>query len=75
MHEQEIALIIQISLIRYTNFSKQNIIFIFSGNMSTYEIQPNHIKNDKLRVICLKNEENKRIVENFKKKSFVHTKN
>lgn len=36
--------------------------------MSTYEIQPNHIKNDKLRVICLKNEENKRIVERSKKK-------
>lgn len=37
--------------------------------MSTYrDIQPNHIKNDKLRVICLKNEENKRIVEKFKKK-------
>lgn len=57
-------------------FFKTNIIFIFSGNISTHEIQRNHIKNDKLRVICLKeNEEKQENCRKFKKKILcTHTK-
>lgn len=41
---------------------------------TTRDPHPNHIKNDKLSVICLKNEENNGIFFSFLNKKFLRTK-